>query len=414
VTKIRWTVLAFVLAAVLACVLSRKAPPPPEFPARSPSIPQAKVKPQIEVTYGAAILLAPNGTIWGWGSKLHQQIVPNDTAIPRQIGTNADWVQIACGFTSFALALKSDGSLWGWGANGVGQIGTLTKSGKTDLCQIGTSFDWALARAGASHALALKRDGSLWGWGQNDKGQVGDGTTSNKFAPTLISDDRDWKQIDCGHFNSFGLKSNGTLWAWGLSVPSQSGNDLLVPTQIDEGTNWSAISAGDYHLLARKNDGTLWVRGQNAGIVAETFATNSARGFIRVGTDVNWREIYSGANNFYARKKDGSWRVCGENQSGQLGVGHRQRVSTPFCFSSNLEPWAFDTGGGSTAILLGDGSLWTCGERMGAPKKTISLKALRDAANRVTTALGLGVIFDSWELTPCDEKPAKIWSLPKP
>jgi len=331
-TRTRWTILAFVLVApVLALILSRRTPPPPTaFPARSPSIPEAKVKPQLEVTYGAAILLAPDGTLWSWGTKQNTSIVSADTPIPRQIGTNADWVQIACGFTSFALALKADGSLWGWGVTGAGQLGTPSKSGTMGLSQVGTSFDWALVRAGASHAVALKRDGSLWAWGQNDKGQVGDGTISNKFAPTLINNDRDWKQIDCGHFNSFGVKSNGTLWGWGLAVPSQSGNDLLVPTQIDGATNWSAISAGDYHLLALKSDGTLWLRGQNAHVTAETFATNSAPGFIQIGSDTDWREIFSGANNFYARKSDGSWRVCGQNHSGQLGIGHRQRGTTTF------------------------------------------------------------------------------------
>jgi alpha-tubulin suppressor-like RCC1 family protein len=406
-------VLCFlIVAALLVFFLSRKPPPPPRLPAHSPPIPAAKVRPQIEVTYSVAILLAPDGTIWSWGSKQNTSILPNDAAAPRQIGTNSDWVQIACGYTSFALALKSDGSLWGWGSSGAGQIGTPPKSAKGNVCQISTSFDWAVARAGASHALALKRDGSLWGWGQNDKGQVGDGTRSNKFSPTLISQDRDWKQIDCGHFNSFGLKSNGTLWGWGLAVPSQSGNDLLVPTPLDDGTNWSAISAGDYHLLARKNDGTLWLRGQNASLMAGKFAANSGAQFSQVGGDTNWGEIFSGANNFYARKNDGSWWVCGQNHCGQLGVGHRGSLSAPVCLAVKFEPWAFDAGGSSCAILLGDGSLWTSGERMGGRKKAIRFKGPRDVANRVTRAMGLGPIFDSWELTPCDEAPAKVWSVP--
>ena len=416
-TTIRWGFLAFaVVAVVLIAVLSRNpaVAPSPSLPVRSPGIPQSKVKPQIAVTYGSAVMLAPNGTLWTWGGKWLSQLPGAESPVPRQIGTNSDWVQIACGFTTFALALKADGSLWGWGAANAGQLGDSAKVPRGVLRRVHDGQDWAVVRAGASHAIALKRDGSLWGWGQNDKGQVGDGTTSNKFASTLISDDRDWKQIDAGHFNSFGLKSNGTLWGWGLAVPSQGGKHLLVPTRIDGDTNWSAISAGDYHVLGLKNDGTLWLRGQNASIAAPQFATNAATNFIQIGSDSDWREIFSGANNFYARTTNGSWWVCGQNDCGQLSLGHRQRAPAPLRLTFDFEPWAFGVGGSSSAILLGDGSLWTSGERMGAPRKAIPMKRFRDALNSVTEAIGLGRMFDTWEQTPCDEVPAKIWSFPEP
>ena len=61
-TKIRWTVLGFMIVAALVFVLSRKPPPPSPLSAHSPAIPPAKVKPQLEVTYGAAILLAPDAS----------------------------------------------------------------------------------------------------------------------------------------------------------------------------------------------------------------------------------------------------------------------------------------------------------------------------------------------------------------
>src|SRR6185503_12348320 len=129
-TKIRWSFLAFaVVALVLIAVLSRNpaVAPSPSLPIRSPGIPQSKVKPQIAVTYGSAVMLAPDGTLWSWGSKQHSQIIGSDSSVPRQIGTNADWVQIACGFSTFALALKADGSLWGWGATNAGQLGQPSK-----------------------------------------------------------------------------------------------------------------------------------------------------------------------------------------------------------------------------------------------------------------------------------------------
>ena len=45
------------------------------------------------------------------------------------------------------------------------------------------------------------------------------------------------------------------------------------------------------------------------------------------------------------------------------------------------------------------------------------IDALRDKIARadiVTKAIGVGRVFDTWEQTPCDEAPAKIWSFPEP
>ena len=39
---------------------------------------------------------------------------------------------------------------------------------------------------GFSHVLALRTDGSLWGWGANGNGQLGDGTPTGRTAPVRI------------------------------------------------------------------------------------------------------------------------------------------------------------------------------------------------------------------------------------
>jgi alpha-tubulin suppressor-like RCC1 family protein len=380
-------------------------------------LPPGKVEPQLVSAWDTAVLLAPDGSLWGWGGTEFQMqgLLPKSGIFPKpqRIGVGSDWRKISSSPHHMA-ALKSDGSLWAWGNNGSGQIAQpqTTRTTSTPL-QIGLETNWTDISLGAGHSLALKSDGSLWAWGQNNHGQVGDGTTSNKFAPTRISSELGWKSIAAGSFNGYALKSDGTLWRWGLDADNGAvkRQNVLVPTQIDPGTNWAFISASDFLLMAVKTDGTLWVRGQNAHVAASYYVAANGANFTQIGTDTDWQDVWAGRADFFVRKRDGSWWFSG-NPRGQVqslfglrGGGPVQRV--PFDF----EPWAFANGLWSCLLLTKDGTLWTWGERPGEQTPAAQL-GLKTRLNRLLKALpGHWPRFND-QPEVFDAYPHRLWELP--
>lgn len=410
---IRVALLLAILVAVGAAWWWMRSNPAP-VAAGVPLLP-ARVGPQLINTWDTAVLLAPDGSLWGWGGAQFQLAGlferPTTTQIPKRIGSESDWRAIAANHMS-VLAQKADGSLWGWGGNGSGQLAQPARTNHVTPVRIGTATNWTQISAGMGHVLGLKEDGSLWAWGQNDRGQVGDGTQSNAFVVTQIGADFNWTAVSAGAFNSFALKKDGTLWGWGLDPITGGTGDTLVPGQIDPGTNWSSISAGDYCLLALRSDGTLWIRGQNAHLAAGDTLTGSTGTLTRIGGDNDWAEVHAGQGFFFARKQNGSWWVCGQNSERQLGVGVGMMIGSPRRFPTAFEPWAMSPGFGNTVWLNRDGALWTLGTRLGSGTPSQSLPdALKGIINRIFAPVLNRPLFRS-KVATVDLVPHKIWELP--
>ena len=415
--KLRLGLVAGTVLALFVVLIWRAGSPASKFAVGLP-LPHGKVMPQIVSTMDTAVLLAPDGSLWGWGGSRFGLTAlfakRTVTEHPQRIGLDSDWRMVGVGWVSFILALKDDGSLWGQGNNSAGQLAQSNpRTNFSKLTRIGAETNWAQISVGAGHCIALKRDGSLWGWGQNESGQVGDGTISNKFAPTLLSPQHNWKTIATGNFNSFALKADGTIWGWGLDPISAGKSNTLAPAQIDPGSNWVSFSASEFSLLALKSDGTLWIRGQNAQYIAPYYVKAATAAFTQIGADNDWKEVYAGQSFFIAQKRDGGWWACGNNQSGELCLGKRtfksalqlQRLPIDF------EPWAFATGMANTVLLTRDGALWTWGERLGSDGPLAQAK-LKEAINSVLNrTFKNGPLFKT-QGPKTDYAPFRIWELP--
>jgi alpha-tubulin suppressor-like RCC1 family protein len=379
-------------------------------------LPAGRVTPQLVNTWDAAILLAPDGSLWIWGGLQFQLNGPVSnrvtTPIPIRLVPGKDWRSVSGGF-GHVLALKADGSLWAWGNNQSGAVGQPPGTNAAALIaqptRIGIETNWARIAAGIGHNLALKKEGSLWAWGQNNSGQVGDGTISNKFAPIQITTNHDWKAIAVGAFNSFALKEDGTVWGWGLDPITGGSKNHLTPAQIGTETNWVSLSAGNYCLIALKADGTLWLHGQNAHMTASAYATNSITNFVQIGPDKDWAQVYAGQGYFFARKKDGSWWVCGGNSSGQFGLGTTRSSGSPVRLPFQFEPWAFAPGYANTLLLARDGTLWTWGQRLGYSR---SINSMEKFVNNITRVLPGHRAFFNPRIEKNDVVPFELWELP--
>ncbi len=364
-----------------------------------------------------AALLAPDGSLWAWGggdANLKKFLGnTNAYAVPQRIASDTSWRKIAVN-ASELLAEKSDGTLWLW--ERPSRSGTNMPAVASPK-QISADTDWTDIATGSGHYMALKQDGSVWTWGRNAYGQLGNGGTTENNKPSRVGSEH-WRAITAGHFNSYAIHADGTFWGWGLdSAMGSGGTNDFVPRQVDADTNWVALSASAYCLLALKGDGSLWLRGQNAQWEASAFRTNRQFAFTRIGNDNDWKEIHCGEKFLYARKADGTWWVCGSNESGQLGVGAGDDfapLNAPQQLPYKFDPWAMTvtTYGSTTLVLLRDGSLWTTGLQLGAPKRSGTIIRFKRFVNQWSQRLPGKPRFKIRE-DPIDPVPRKFWSLPR-
>ena len=387
---------------------------------------QSFVNPELVSTIDAAILLAPDGSLWLWGGNHRQNLnpgclgTPEVTDVPERFGSERDWRAVAADFMH-ALALKADGSLWGWGRNYSGQ---LARPASTELVstptRIGSDTDWDQIRVGAGHCLALKTNGSLWAWGQNDCGQLGDGTTNNASSPQKIGSATDWKAIAAGAMSSYALKRDHSLWGWGGEDCNTGAKEFTVvsalkgspPCRIDPATDWVSVSAGDSFVLALKADGTIWIGGHGArSVVRQDSIPASGEPLTQVGERSNWAELFAGAGSFFARKSDGRFFACGHNACRQLGLDIDGLVGAPERVFLEFDPWAFATGYGNTLLLTKQGKLLTWGKRLGSDRYPRVIE-VKQTLNKFIDRFPFRIKPFDTEGFIIDRAPFVLWELP--
>ena len=381
----RWLLVTVVLIVLLAV----KYWPQPKGIWVGKALPSGRVAPQLAVISGVgqAWLLAPDGSLWGWGQSSPQCSFSLSTT-PRQFGSDRHWLKLTASRTQ-ALALKGDGSLWGWGLPmqlTIGDYSTPTR--------IGTCTNWVQAAAGVRECLALKNDGSLWAWGYNDMGALGDGTANLLMNPTRIGSDHDWQTIAASQETSFAVKTSGTLWAWGYI----DGRVETAPRQLDSGTNWVMIAAAEFELMALKSDGTIWRKAINS---------RHPEAITQIGSDHNWKAVAVRWPSYFAAKQDGSWWVCRMIDS--TNAVSPERLPSYFAAWSDVPPES-PTGNKlfpqTALVLTEDGGLWTWGSRIGTGITRRTIGYFLSPVARHWTSLGNTLS------AKVDTTPYRLWELP--
>lgn len=228
--------------------------------------------------------LAEDGSLWAAGTQ--EQGVQGvgdgmDHKVLTRIGTDNDWADMTCsrfwGYSGFAI--KTNGTLWAWGENSGAQLGIGNIQTQITPVQVGTDADWAQVAAGCSSVLALKKDGSLWGWGRNLKGELF-GCEGRQTTPVRLGDANDWTQVAVIDYRAYGVKADGTLWAWGdnsenlLGFNTSSheettseGNpvDVIDESEVAEPRQVTAIEGKVFALSGCEN--TLSVGTGNEGVI---------------------------------------------------------------------------------------------------------------------------------------------------
>jgi alpha-tubulin suppressor-like RCC1 family protein len=310
-----------------------------------------------------------DGTAWCWGYDTFGKLGIGGLGTQKSptqltaLGTSV--VEISAG-RHHACARTTDGSAWCWGSNDAGQLGDGTSGAGTDK-SVPTKvamLDSTVAQVVAAwnHSCARKGDGTLWCWGANGRGQLGDGTLSGKSTPVQVAAlGASVAHVAAGVEYSCAIDKSGALWCWGAPV-----DDNPTPVHVASlGNAVAEVAAGYAHLCARKQDGSLWCWGYNEfGQVGDGTTMNKSMPVQvqALGTAVAALAPAAMASHTCVYKKDGTLVCWGYNDLGQLGDGTTVNKPQPVPVSGIGATIETAVGGHHTCARASDGSLSCWGE----------------------------------------------------
>ena len=322
-----------------------------------PTQERLKSKKWEKVSVGVSHSLALNrdGSIYAWGWNEYGQLANSSEDIKllatKIIPKGSIFKKVATKHFHTIL-IANDGTLWGWGKNLFGELGDGTKESKNFLVQEKTlSNDWIDIAVGNYHTVALKKDKTLWGWGNNSYGQIGEGEDS--LVPKQISKEK-FLSIDAGAYQTVAIKEDKTICSFGkISINSKEyfqslsvGDYHIVAIKEDKTISYfkdnsykqalkvegkfKKVKAGAYHTVAIKEDGTLWSWGDNdAGVLGEGTTKRYFKEIQEKSLSNNWVDIYAGVDYTVGVKEDKTIYVWGYNANGVLGVGDKNHKYFP-------------------------------------------------------------------------------------
>jgi hypothetical protein len=220
------------------------------------------------------LLLKTDGTLWHWGTnnpywhqgqwESHWPSVRQDQ--PRQIGTNADWMDIFP--SSLVFARKQDGTVWRLESEPepvkVGQVGRAGNRRPEPLrAEVNFKIQrWAdldpVVFPTFSGMAYVGRDGTLWMAGQRYFAAGGIRAEGTGFMP--VGRETNWLAVAMSRHRLVALKTDGTLWQWDMSSGISSGGVMLNPaTRLGIHDDWMALARSDSGVVSLAADGSLWL-----------------------------------------------------------------------------------------------------------------------------------------------------------
>jgi alpha-tubulin suppressor-like RCC1 family protein len=330
--------------------------------------------------------LKADGTIWTWGIGLSGQLGNNsttDTNSPVSVVGDHSFVQIS-GYGRYGFfAKKADGTVWGWGANGVGQLGDGTNTGKSSpVSVIGNHSFVSIAVNGYQGLAGIKEDGSAWTWGacySSGCNSLGNGYLM--YKPLQVMPSKSFVKVIAGFNSSYGITDNGEVYVWGdctnnkLNIGSASvvSSPILMIDCINDQRKDARLHANSFAKLFSgqgsatfgvKEDGEVWSWGSNyCYLLGRTY--NAGANYLTIVPDrinnLKVSHVAVGLSHVIAVRRDGTCWGWGANVDGQLGDNTVTLASSPVSVVGNHIFVSVYTSSLTSYGLKSDGTCWAWG-----------------------------------------------------
>lgn len=239
------------------------------------------VTPMISSGFLHSLLLASDGTVWGWGAGSSGRLDAAPTTCtgsfdrPKRLNITGA-AAVSAGYSFSTIVKDEDGNtgtiadrrVWTSGTNEYGRLG---RSGNgTTLAPVNDPLDPTgyltnvkTVAAGTFHSLVLKNDNTVWAWGRGDSGQLGNGFNTDSQNPVKALGgltDKTVIAIATGAEHSLALDNSinsttGAVYSWGSDQNEQLGDAAVktnrnTPAAISSLTPVTAIGAGQTSSFA--------------------------------------------------------------------------------------------------------------------------------------------------------------------
>lgn len=276
-------------------------------------------------------------------------------------------IQISGG-GSHTIFLMPNRTIQASGANYYGQLGLGDNQNRLIPTPVAYLNNIIKAAAGTNHTLLLFANGQVKSAGSNLYGQLGNSSelrNQSIFMPVALDTDNAIDISSGGYHSLVVTGSEKRLFAFGsnrngqLCVKTNNSKELMP---LDTGiTGVTAVVAGDHHTLFLK-DGIMYGCGSNKyGQLGNSSYPDGSFGAIPVTNLSKVISISAGGEHSVALTSDFLY-TFGRGDFGQLCTGDLNNRNTPTRIDlHNIK--SIDSKGPFTAILINDGSVWTCGPR---------------------------------------------------
>lgn len=172
--------------------------------------------------------------------------------------------------------------------------------------------------------------------------------------------------VAMGANHALALRSDGTVLAWGADTYGQLGlgRALLspVPLKLAGLSQVKAVAAGAGHSLAVRSDGTVWAWGSNEQYSKLGDGTTVDRPTpIQVNGVDRATDVCAGGGHSAVLRTDGTVWAWGNNSYGQTGHGPQVVNSSPGAVDGLTDVTAIACYANQTVALKRDGTVWAWG-----------------------------------------------------
>lgn len=353
------------------------------------------VTPRISAGNYHNLVLAGDGTVWGWGKCSASQLDAVETTCPGVSGQtfpqrlNITKAAAVSAGTDFSAIVKADGTVWTSGVNDNNQLGHTGAGAGSPLAQVDVLTGTRTVSAGENHTLALKNDGTVWAWGYGYSGQLGDsvvyaaiatpGSPSGSQTPVQATfpGGTTITAIAAGDSHSLAL-AGGEVYSWGADAYSQLGQgttnqSVSTPQKITGLSNVTAIGTGKEYSFAVGIYST----------VSGTYAWGSNNDF-QLGTSTGDKAVPTAVSvlSTTVNRIDGGFQhslalvdttvyAWGDNDntdgseswnnSGALGKANTTDLTVPTTTFATFSATDVSAGDNYSLVLLSDGRIYSSG-----------------------------------------------------